>query len=135
MLHPYISYIGHCYQSTILKGYGVTVGGFTHPSTSKKVATKFCPLCSYSLFSSHSPLPADCYAYTLDLLQLETMRPHQAVQNPHLQGIHSPLRVDEWSKLLQEHPDQHYVAFLVRGMTFGFRIGFDRVSCTYQGIT
>ena len=54
------------------------------------------------------------------------MRLHQAVQDPHLHGIHSPLRVDEWSKLLQEHPDQHYVAFLVRGMTFGFRIGFDR---------
>jgi hypothetical protein len=54
------------------------------------------------------------------------MGPHQAVHDSHLQGIHSPLRVDEWSKLLQEHPDQEYVAFLIWGMTFGFRIGFDR---------
>ena len=69
-------------------------------------------------------VPTD--AYTLDLLRLEAMRPLQAVQDPHLQGIHSPLRVDEWRKLLQEHPDQQYVAFLIRGMTFGFRIGFDR---------
>ena len=41
-------------------------------------------------------------------------------------GIYSPLRVDEWHALLQAHPDQQYVAFLLRGMTFGFRIGFDR---------
>lgn len=54
------------------------------------------------------------------------MRPQQAVQDPRLQGIHSPLRIDEWTKLLQEHPDQQYVAFLLRGMTYGFRIGFNR---------
>ena len=76
------------------------------------------------LHPSHSPslplLPIESYPYLLDLLHLEAPRPAQAVQDPRLLEIYSPLRVDEWSKLLQTHPDQQYVAFLLRGMTLGF---------------
>ena len=30
--------------------------------------------------------------------------------------------------LLQDHPDQNFVSYLIRGMKFGFRIGFNRAS-------
>ena len=76
--------------------------------------------------SPSSPHHLGNYPYTSDLLHLEAMRPAQAVTDPRLLGIHSPLQVDEWSELLKAHPDQQYVAFLLRGMTFGFRVGFNR---------
>ena len=54
------------------------------------------------------------------------MKPAQVVRDHRLLGIYSPLQTDEWRRHLQDHPDQQYVAFLLRGMESGFRVGFNR---------
>lgn len=38
--------------------------------------------------------------------------------------------VARWDPFLKCHPDQEFAAFLRRGFTFGFRIGFDRRRCS-----
>ena len=40
--------------------------------------------------------------------------------------VTTPLQAHVWEEYLSCHPDHEFVAFLVRGMTQGFRIGFDR---------
>lgn len=82
-----------------------------------------CILLAYSLqclppLPLIPPAPPESYAYLADLLQLESMKPAQTVQDHRLLGTYTPLRTDKWSKLhvLQDHPDQQYVAFLLRGM-------------------
>lgn len=42
-----------------------------------------------------------------------------------MSGIHTMLRVHNWEQALSGHSDQVYVAYLLRGMHQGFRIGFD----------
>ena len=36
-----------------------------------------------------------------------------------------PLRINEWRLQLKEHPDPDFVAYILRGITEGFRIGFN----------
>jgi len=45
--------------------------------------------------------------------------------DPRLSAISTPLKAQEWSSLLSNHPDQQFVAYLVKGMSEGFHIGFD----------
>ena len=40
--------------------------------------------------------------------------------------VNSPLRVEKWEAALLSHPDGAFVSYLIRGMTWGFRIGVDR---------
>jgi len=61
-----------------------------------------------------------------DLAELEKRSSLRARQpDPHLSAISTPLKVQEWSSLLSNHPDQQFVAYLVKGMSEGFHIGFD----------
>ena len=41
-----------------------------------------------------------------------------------LQECRSPLRVEEWGKMLSEHPDKPLVQYILQGISEGFRIGF-----------
>ena len=42
-----------------------------------------------------------------------------------LGAIVTPYVVAEWERLLASHPDRDFVAYIVRGITSGFRIGVD----------
>ena len=43
---------------------------------------------------------------------------------PRLRGVHTPLKVEAWTSRLRGHPDQRFAAYLLQGITEGFRIGF-----------
>ena len=48
-----------------------------------------------------------------------------SVFNPIPSHVNSPINIDVLIKLLKHHPDQSFVAFLVRGFSEGFSIGFN----------
>ena len=71
------------------------------------------------------------YAYTQDLLQLESHRPNVPVgwctRGP------SPLRLDRLQGFFACYPDAQFSSYLARGLSTGFRLGFNRVS-TLQSV-
>ena len=88
-------------------------------------------------FLGHSPVgrPASepetrrGYAYTQDLVRLEECRPdpQRPVGLPAVvRVVQTPLQVEIWERELRSHPDREFVAYLLRGMKQGFRIGFNR---------
>ena len=46
----------------------------------------------------------------------------------------TPLKVQSWSAFLAEHPDKDFVQNIIRGITNGFRIGFDYTSIANQSL-
>ena len=62
------------------------------------------------------------YKYTGDLLALEAVG-GPAPQSTPVVGF---MQLERWERFLAVHPDQSYAAFLHRGFTYGFRVGFDR---------
>ena len=42
-----------------------------------------------------------------------------------LQRIANPLRLEEWTKELQSHPDQRFIGYILRGIDQGFRVRFN----------
>ena len=65
------------------------------------------------------------YRFTKDLLQLELASPPLA-SLPYPSSIVSPLRPAAWDRALSPIPDKAFTSFLLRGLTEGFRIGFER---------
>ena len=65
------------------------------------------------------------YPYTSDLLTLES---YQIPTAANLQAPFSSFTtpIHEWEPILRSHPDKLFAQFLERGLTHGFRIGFDR---------
>lgn len=67
------------------------------------------------------------YIYTGDLLALEEIslagRP-QAHESP----VSGFLPLEDWAPFLDQHPDARFAAFIKRGITNRFRIGFNRSS-------
>ena len=54
-----------------------------------------------------------------------------AASNPVGKGeVVSPLKWEVWLKALSGHPDRNFVAFIVDGLRYGFRIGFGYTSCS-----
>ena len=43
---------------------------------------------------------------------------------PEASAISTPLNVDNWRKMLADHPNRPLVEFFIAGITEGFRIGF-----------
>ena len=67
------------------------------------------------------------YIYTKDLLALEAKRPTVPPPLPILgKSVTSPLILHNWSAALEEHPDRAFVEYILKGLTHGFHIGFDR---------
>ena len=65
-------------------------------------------------------------SYTPHLLALDSCRPlHQTPLPCEGRVIISPLKAHAWSSLLTTHPDPRLAEYLVRGITEGFRIGFN----------
>ena len=40
--------------------------------------------------------------------------------------VYTPLDTQQWTQDLQFHPDKDFSSYILQGLTFGFRIGFDR---------
>ena len=62
------------------------------------------------------------YRFIKDLLALELSSPTLPTL-PYPSGISSPLCPEAWEKALSSIPDKAFTAFLMRGITQGFRIG------------
>ena len=65
------------------------------------------------------------YVYTKDLFKLEhTFKNEQSASvDPRLTGIYTPLRLESWHKKLEQHPDQDFSSYILRGIENGFNIG------------
>lgn len=66
-----------------------------------------------------------------DLLQFEECRSATPRHlPPQMEFVTTPLNWREWDSSLASHPDQQFRAYVVNGIRFGFRIGFDyNISC------
>lgn len=63
------------------------------------------------------------YRYLGDLLQLEAaISPSVDIKWPR---FHTPIQVDKLLPFLASHPDQVFASYIHRGLTSGFRIGFN----------
>ncbi len=72
------------------------------------------------------------YSYMADLRILENkVSPWPC--SPQLAQVNTPLRAGRWESMLQDHPDQEFARYLVRGIKEGFHIGFDRDSVKCRG--
>ena len=61
-----------------------------------------------------------------DLLHLDARRPKGNVTiPPELNSVNSPLRWQEWDAKLSSYPDQRLRAYLVEGIRYGFRVGYN----------
>ena len=67
------------------------------------------------------------YIYSPHLLALESCKPAQEeYKQGELSGCHSPLKVEAWTKELSGHPDHFFSTYILKGITEGFHIGFNR---------
>ena len=66
------------------------------------------------------------YVYMEDLRTLSSRTPLSPTTSlKDWYTINTPLRINEWRLQLKEHPDPDFVAYILRGITEGFRIGFN----------
>ncbi len=72
--------------------------------------------------------PVGAYPYSGDLLKLQGCISSSNPVPACLLPIVTPLQPVAWAHYLQDHPDQAFVDYLLAGMQFGFRIGFDPAS-------
>ena len=85
-----------------------------------------------------SPFPLGCgilngqYCYTEDLLALErvsvTSQSSGTVLSADERVLTGFLPLPQWQPFLQAHPDQAFAEFVRRGITHGFRVGFDPIN-------
>ncbi len=71
---------------------------------------------------------AGLYIHTTELLRLRDMSPViPPLIPPELYIVNSPLRRKwgVWADALANHPDQDFADFILRGIWYGFRIGFN----------
>ncbi len=77
------------------------------------------------------------YVYMAHLLAIDKNLPVRDVLEtrriPEWDHIVTPMRADEWDRLLSEHPDRRYHTYLVKGLREGFRIGFSYESSRCLG--
>ena len=72
------------------------------------------------------------YPYTEQVRALQACIPSQSVEIPAVaKQISSPLKVDHWREALSKYPDAQFTEYIVKGISEGFRIGFqyDSVQC------
>ena len=68
------------------------------------------------------------YQYTSHLRQLDGYRPLSAYLVPaSISRVRSPLsdHLKDWCGRLQVHPDREFSYYILHGLEFGFRVGFD----------
>ncbi len=58
-------------------------------------------------------------------MALDRCQPDNPVDLPkEMCTIHTPLRWQEWARSLASHPDKRFSNYIVRGIRFGFRVGY-----------
>ena len=62
------------------------------------------------------------YRFTSDLLALEAASP-ALTSLPYDTSLSPPLQPEAWRRALHTIPDRQFTEFLMRGITYGFRIG------------
>jgi len=79
------------------------------------------------------------YKYTTQLLELDKCTPADTgALTPPLLHIQTPANIRKWERALSNHPDQQCARYIVQGLTYGFRIGFQyaysrpQVTCQFQ---
>ena len=78
------------------------------------------------------PKPA-AYVYTQELLGLDRCRPVTASRSPSpLSHIRTPLIMGAWRAALNHHPDSAFADYILRGLSQGFRVGFQYGVCSVQ---
>ena len=67
------------------------------------------------------------YIY-MDHLQALNLYTNPTPQSPEIlpSAIYTPLDAQQWAHDLQFHPDKKFSTYILQGLHFGFRIGFDR---------
>jgi len=75
-------------------------------------------------------MSAGGYKYMDDLLRMDHCRPEVPTRLPTaMEQILTPLNWREWDRCLMAHPDQRFRTYIVEGIRYGFRIGFNYSSC------
>ena len=76
---------------------------------------------------THGMLLNFSYLYTDHLLTLDScINPYPQSVNILSLEVYSPLNLHQWMQDLQLHPDKEFSFYILRGITEGFRIGFNR---------
>ena len=66
------------------------------------------------------------YPYINQLLQLDHCKnPNHLILPAQLSVITSPLKVKRWEEVLVDLPDPQLKEYLLKGISEGFRVGFD----------
>ena len=76
------------------------------------------------------------YKYMEDLLHLQACRPQENITlTRELSRVESPLRWKEWDARLTSHPDQRLRSYIVEGIRYGFRVGYNykATRCSSKG--
>ena len=68
------------------------------------------------------------YKYTADLLCMDLCSGYRGGGHPLIDSVCTPLDPRAWAVALRDHPDRAFVRYLLRGMTEGFRTGFQRTA-------
>lgn len=69
------------------------------------------------------------YPYMAQLKALDACHPLKCTPVcTELKRIVSPLQVEVWEQELSNHPDQQFAAYIIAGIRYGFRIGYNRLS-------
>ena len=88
---------------------------------------------AHAIFAADSEGWAVTYPYTEQLLPLDQCTPVcQADVPSELADIQTPIVFQAWQEGLQNHPDQQFAKFVLRGLSEGFRIGFQYSSSKLQ---
>lgn len=75
---------------------------------------------------SSPPPPTSGYRYVDDLSQLAGCHPQVPTRLPsHMEEVHCPLPWWEWDRSLATDLDQHFQAYIIDGLRYGFQVGFD----------
>jgi len=64
--------------------------------------------------------------YTEDLLRLDLASPRRGFCRVEFAEVVTPLRLNVWASMLASHEDRRFVDYVLRGIEYGFRIGFDK---------
>ena len=68
------------------------------------------------------------YPYTSDLLCMDFCRQQEGCSLQVLSVVKTPLVVDAWARALHAHPDQAFTRYVINGLRYGFRVGFNQAS-------
>ena len=111
---------------------------FTLLANLRKSITLHPRVCNYVIMFSHTAFIHDLqqhlngqvkdnqYYYRDHLMALDACHPqHEDLSSFKSSSVISPLALENWSRELSTHPDKFFTHYILRGISQGFRIGFN----------